>query len=59
MRIKGSVEDISTDKVKEFYEHRASSYNGENIYNVTMLQDKNPNSQKNETKPKLRSYFQS
>ena len=42
MRIKGSVEDISTDKVKEFYEHRASSYNGENIYNVTMLQDKNP-----------------
>ncbi len=42
MRIKGSVEDISTDKVKEFYESRASSYNGENIYNVTMLQDKNP-----------------
>ena len=42
MRIKNSVEEISGDKVKAFYEKRASDYTGENLYNVTMLQDNNP-----------------
>ena len=42
MRLKNSAEDISSDKVKEFYEHRAESYNGQNRKNITMLQDKNP-----------------
>ena len=43
MRIKKSIEDISTSKIKNFYEQRAAGYNGvSNVYNVTMLQDKNP-----------------
>lgn len=42
MRIKKSLEDINQEKVKAFYEQRAKSYTGEHLYNVTMLQDKNP-----------------
>lgn len=42
MRIKNSIEDISVNDVKNFYEQRAENYHGENVYNVTMLQDKDP-----------------
>lgn len=43
MRVKKSIENISTIKVKSFYEQRAAGYKGSgNVYNVTMLQDKNP-----------------
>ena len=42
MRIKKAVADINVSKVKDFYEQRASGYTGENVYNTTMLQDKNP-----------------
>lgn len=42
MRIKKTIADISTSKVKSFYEQRASSYSGENVYNVVALQDNNP-----------------
>ena len=42
MRIKKSIADISTEKVKTFYEQRAKSYSGGSIDNVTMLHDKNP-----------------
>lgn len=42
MRIKSSAANISAESVKAFYEHRASSYTGENLNNITMLHDKNP-----------------
>ncbi len=41
MRLKNSAENISADKVREFYEQRAQTYNGQNRKNITMLQDKN------------------
>lgn len=41
MRLKNSAENISADKVREFYEQRAKTYNGQNRKNITMLQDKN------------------
>ena len=42
MRLKQQAADISGDKVREFYEQRAQTYDGQNVNNVTMLQDKNP-----------------
>lgn len=42
MRIKKQLADISPEKVRAFYDSRAQSYNGANLNNVTMLQDKNP-----------------
>ena len=42
MRLKKSIANINTDKVKAFYDQRAKSYSGGSIDNVTMLQDKNP-----------------
>lgn len=43
MRIKNVIEEISANNVREFYNKRAANYNdGDNIYNVTALQDKNP-----------------
>ena len=42
MRIKSSAANISAESVKAFYEQRASSYTGENLQNITTLQDKNP-----------------
>ena len=42
MRLKEQAADISSNKVRAFYEHRAQSYDGQNVNNVTMLQDNNP-----------------
>ena len=42
MRIKKSIENINSSSVQDFYNKRVASYQGGNIYNVTMLQDKKP-----------------
>ena len=42
MRIKNVIEEISTNNVREFYNKRAENYNGENLFTLTCLNDKNP-----------------
>ena len=42
MRIKKSIENISYNDTKQFFNNRVSKYDDDNPYSVTMYQDKHP-----------------